>query len=140
MFVIAVVACGRHLERPDKFGPFFLSYKLGFRSKVTGSVADDFAPTSTKVSTPTLDVPTPDTLMPGKPENPQKPSSDDKLAKTGDASALPIALAVAAVAAFDGALVAHRKASSLDRLTNPSIRDTPRGQAAGLPLFYYPLH
>ena len=24
MLVIAVVAFGRHLERPDKFGPFFL--------------------------------------------------------------------------------------------------------------------
>ena len=69
MLVIAVVACGRHLERLDKFGPFFLSYKLFLRSKATGDVADDFTLTNTKVSTPTLDVPTPDTPTSGKPEN-----------------------------------------------------------------------
>lgn len=89
----------------------------GFQSEVTGSIAGGFTVTNTKAAD--LDTPAPDNPTPEKPVKPSKPSksdSSDKLAKTGDASVMPvIVLIVAASAAFAGAFIAHRKASSMER-------------------------
>lgn len=88
----------------------------GFRSEVTGSIAEGFTVTNTEASTPTPDVSTPGTPTPNRPGSPQKPSSGDKLAKTGDASAPAIVLAIAAAAvAFGGAFIARRKSSPEER-------------------------